>query len=75
VGGLGAGVRDRHATRRSTRVDGHVSAQENIVNFSPKQMLRPGVSYTLEIPAGGVRDYSGNVIAEGFTSTFKTAGG
>jgi hypothetical protein len=59
----------------STRVDGHVSAQENIVNFSPKQMLRPGVSYTLEIPAGGVRDYSGNVIAEGFTSTFKTAGG
>ena len=58
-----------------TRVDGHVSTQENIVNFSPKQMLRPGVSYTLEIPAGGVRDYSGNVIAEAFTSTFKTAGG
>ena len=59
----------------STRVDGHVSTQENIVNFSPKEMLRPGVSYTLEIPAGGVRDYSGNPSAAAFTSTFKTAGG
>lgn len=58
-----------------TRVDGHVSTQENIVNFSPKEMLRPGVSYTLEIPAGGVRDYSGNPSAVAFTSTFKTAGG
>ncbi len=58
-----------------TRVDGHVSVQENIVNFSPKQMLRPGTSYTLEIPAGGIRDYSGNVLAESFKSTFKTAGG
>lgn len=58
-----------------TRVAGHVSTQENVVNFSPKQPLRPGVSYTLEIPAGGVRDYSGNAISAGFTSTFKTAGG
>jgi hypothetical protein len=59
----------------TTRVDGHVSVQENIVNFSPKQMLRPGVTYTLEVPAGGVRDYSGNVISQAFTSSFKTAGG
>jgi hypothetical protein len=59
----------------ATRVDGDVSTQENIVNFSPKGLLRPGTEYTLEIPAGGVRDYSGNVIVTPFKSSFKTIGG
>jgi len=58
-----------------TRVDGDVSVGENIVNFSPRELLRPGVEYTLEIPAGGIRDYSGNVIVTPFTSSFKTVGG
>lgn len=58
-----------------TRVDGHVSAQEVIVNFSPKQPLRPGTEYTLEVPVGGIRDYNDNAIAEAFTMSFKTAGG
>jgi hypothetical protein len=58
-----------------TRVDGDISVQENIVNFSPRAPLKPGTSYTLEIPAGGLRDYSGNPTAEAFTSTFTTAGG
>jgi hypothetical protein len=57
-----------------TRVDGHVSTQENIVNFAPKADARPGVSYTLEVPAGGVRDYSGNVITAAFTAAFTVGG-
>ncbi len=58
-----------------TRVDGHISVQENIVNFAAKTPLTPGTSYTLEIPAGGIRDYSGNVITEAFTASFTVAGG
>ena len=58
-----------------TRVDGYVSAQEVIVNFAPKGPLKPGTEYTLEIPAGGVRDYNDNAIEEPFTMTFKTVGG
>ena len=59
----------------TTRVDGHVSTQEVIVNFSPKAPLKAGTQYTLEVPAGGIRDYNGNPIAQAFTMTFTTAGG
>lgn len=58
----------------STRVDGHVSVQENIVTFAPKAPLAPGVMYTLEVPAGGVRDYSGNPITAAFTAAFTVGG-
>lgn len=58
-----------------TRVDGDISTQETIVNFSPTSPLKPGTEYTLELPAGGVQDYNGNAIAAPFTMTFKTAGG
>lgn len=57
-----------------TRVDGFVSAQENIVNFRPRAPLKPATRYTLEIPAGGVADFDGNRIAETFTVRFTTAG-
>ena len=56
------------------RVDGVCSVQENIVNFWPEAPLKPGTSYTLELPAGGLIDYSGNAIAVPFKATFKTAG-
>ncbi len=56
------------------RVDGDISVQELIVNFAPRQPLKPGTEYTLEIPAGGIVDYNGNAIAETFLMTFKTAG-
>jgi hypothetical protein len=52
------------------RVAGTVSVQEHIVNFTPLCPLEPG-SYVLEIPAGGVRDYAGNPIAETFRATFE----
>lgn len=57
------------------RVDGVVSAQENAVSFVPSCRLAPGTRYTLEIPAGGIIDFSGNPTAETFTATFETAGG
>ncbi len=59
----------------TTRVDGYATAQEVIVNFVPAEPLKPGTSYTLDIPAGGVVDHNGNAIAETFTATFVTVGG
>jgi hypothetical protein len=55
-----------------TPVPGHVSAQENIVNFWPEVPLSPNTQYTFEIPAGGIADFNGNAIAEPFTATFET---
>ena len=55
-----------------TRVAGVVSTQETIVNFVPRCPLRPATGYTLEIPAGGIVDFTGNPIAEAFTATFTT---
>ncbi len=56
-----------------TRVDGQLSGQELIANFSPRAPLRAGTRYTLEIPAGGVADYNGNTIDVPFTLEFTTA--
>jgi hypothetical protein len=50
------------------RVAGVVSAQETIVTFTPYCPLEPG-EYVLEVPVGGVRDVSGNAVAEAFTAT------
>ena len=51
------------------RVAGVVSAQETIVTFTPYCPLAPG-EYVLELPPGGVRDVSGNALAETFTARF-----
>lgn len=56
-----------------TRVDGYISTQEALVNFSPREPLQPGTEYTLEVPAGGVVDFNGNAVEETFTMTFTTA--
>ena len=56
-------------------VTGHISVQENVVNFVPETPLNPGTEYTFEIPAGGVADYNGNRIAEPFSITITTIGG
>lgn len=55
------------------RVDGDVSVQELIVNFSPREPLKAGTDYTLEIPAGGIADYNGNPTAAPFLLNFRTA--
>jgi hypothetical protein len=59
----------------TTRVRGFVSAQEAIVNFWPAAPLEPGTDYTLEVPAGGITDFSGNAVATPFSMSFRTAGG
>ena len=56
------------------RVDGHVSAQENVVNFWPAAPLKDGTRYTLEVPAGGVVDFNGNPIAEPYVAHFTVGG-
>ncbi len=56
------------------KVDGYVSAQENIVNFVPKAPLSPNTKYVFEIPAGGLVDFNGNAIAQPFKINVTTAG-
>lgn len=56
-------------------VDGWGSAQETIASFAPKEPLVPGMTYTVEVPAGGVQDLNHNRTTATFTSTFTVAGG
>ena len=57
-----------------SRVEGHISVQEHIVNFVPAQPLKPGTTYVLEIPAGGLTDYSMNALEEPFLMEVTTFG-
>jgi hypothetical protein len=66
---------DSDAGPEAGRVVGLISAQENIVSFVPRCALEPGHRYTLEIPVGGVSDFSGNATSESFQATFTVAGG
>lgn len=54
---------------------GHISVQENVVNFVPQTPLEPGTEYTFEIPSNGVADYNGNRVQEPFVITVTTVGG
>lgn len=56
------------------RVFGWASVQENVLNFWPARPLRPGTTYTFEIPAGGLLDYTGNTIEIPFQLSFTTEG-
>ena len=53
-------------------VEGHYSGQEGVVNFWPARPLKPDTLYEVLVPAGGVRDYSGNAVTAPFRSTFRT---
>ncbi len=57
-----------------TALPGKYSAQSGIVNFSPDRPLSPGVTYEVEVPAGGLRDDAGNVVPTRFSSRFTVAG-
>ena len=54
-------------------VAGMYSVHRGIVNFAPASPLQRDSSYTVEVVAGGVRDYAGNAVAATFRSTFSTA--
>jgi hypothetical protein len=67
-----------YPTRTAARpepVEGIISVQENVVNFTPATLLSPGTEYTFEIPAGGVADYNGNRVEEPLVLSFTTIGG
>ena len=40
-----------------------VSSQHNVINFVPRQPLRPGTTYELRLVGGGIHDVAGNPIA------------
>jgi hypothetical protein len=44
----------------------------SVLNFDPAEDLEPGTTYEVILPAGGIKDYVGNGIAEEFRSTFTT---
>ena len=61
-------------TRTGQILEGRLSGQTGIVNFSPNQPLKPGTDYQVVVTAGRLRDVAGNPIATRFVSRFTTAG-
>lgn len=55
-------------------VQGWTTAQETIGTYTPKQALKAGHTYTLEVMPGGVTDINGNAVAEKWSSIFTIAG-
>jgi hypothetical protein len=55
-------------------VPGWFNAQENIVNFTPEDLLEPDTTYRVVIPAGGMVDVSGNAVEAEFAFRFSTGG-
>ncbi|HXH17791.1 MAG TPA: Ig-like domain-containing protein, partial [Chitinophagales bacterium] len=53
-------------------LEGTYSYQFGILNFTPKNPLDPNKVYEVVLPAGGIRDYAGNAIADEFVSKFST---
>ncbi|MEM7203604.1 MAG: Ig-like domain-containing protein [Planctomycetota bacterium] len=51
---------------------GSYSNQFGIVNFWPRDPLRPDTTYEVVIAAGGMTDWAGNGLAETFVSQFTT---
>ena len=51
---------------------GTFSVTMSVLNFAPAAPLQPNTTYEVVLPAGGVKDYVGNGMAEEFRSTFTT---
>ena len=54
------------------RVPATIAVQDHILQLIPLCRLAPNTEYRLEIPAGGLRDATGNAIEEAFVATFRT---
>jgi len=54
------------------RVPATIAVQDFIVQLVPLCKLAPNTEYRLEIPAGGLRDATGNPIEQTWTATFRT---
>ena len=55
-----------------TGLAGHISVQENVVNFVPRCALDPDATYTLSVMADGITDFSGNPAPRTFEASFTT---
>lgn len=55
-------------------IAGNFGVNMSVLNFEPAEPLLPNTTYEVVLPAGGVKDYVGNGIAEEFVSTFTTRG-
>jgi DNA-binding beta-propeller fold protein YncE len=53
---------------------GKYSGEQGILNFWPNQPFVAGTTYEVVIPAGGIKDFSGNGVPTQFTSRFTIAG-
>lgn len=53
-------------------VAARISVQENVVNLVPSCDLEPDTTYTLEVSAGGVTDFSGNPVEATFQAQLTT---
>lgn len=53
-------------------VPGKWGVNMTLLHFEPDDGFKPGTTYEVVLPAGGVKDLVGNGIAEEFTSTFTT---
>ena len=56
-------------------VEGWVTAQENVVTYTPRAPLEPGTTYRVEVLAGGLQDLNANPVVDTTEFTFTTAGG
>ena len=57
-----------------TAVDGWVTAQENTVNYSPKEPLKPNTTYRFEVVESGIQDNNMNAVEETVQIEFTTVG-
>lgn len=55
-------------------IAGNFGVNMSVLNFEPAEPLLPNTTYEVVLPAGGVKDYVGNGVAEEFVSTFTTRG-
>jgi hypothetical protein len=63
----------RVADGRGRPIPGTFNVQENVVNFTPASPLPAGEEITVEVPAGGISDLSGNPVAEATVFSFTVA--
>ena len=53
-------------------IKGTFSAYWNMVNFSPKEVLKTNTTYVVQIKSGGLEDIAGNPFAKNYSFSFKT---
>lgn len=65
-------VRPVIAGKPGAAIEGTFSAYWNMVNFTPKEVLKTNTTYVVQIKGGGLKDVAGNRIAKNYSFSFKT---